>query len=137
MSDVLTEQTTAVAREVAPKITDIADRLLTWIQSGADFAIREAPDLARQIVTWEIASSIVWIVISIIGIFVAYKMKKFLDEYKEKSYDDPIPIFGFVGTASSFILSFICIFTQVFDITKAYFVPKIFLIEYLSNLVRH
>lgn len=142
------QQATEVAREVTPTIKAMAQEMLTWLKEGKEFATEQAPLFAHDIISWGIAYNSVWVIIGLVEMLAAIWAYNFLrkaiwdtipEAEKQGIWDDatgfawmftfcPPPVVGFIG--------FCTFFNSLLDLVKPLFAPRVFLIEYLSNLVR-
>ena len=97
-------------------------------------------ELCGRYINWEIATSVVWIVIGVICLVLCiplYKKTKASLEKHEKNwlYD------GYIGWCIVFGLT-LCvviplIITQVFDIVKCIYLPELQIYEYITRLIQN
>ena len=97
--------------------------------------------LCAKYITWEIATSIVWIVLGTLLLLLCPIFIK-LGRYAKKKYEklrysswDELEIFFYVCAAFCVILSLPCIITQIFDITKCVCFPEMQIYEYITSLM--
>lgn len=91
--------------------------------------------LAGKYIKWEIASSILWIVIFVIGITACLWGIKTIKKHLSGSYIDEmwITFCVFLGLGA---LGFIAgVATQAFDITRCFVFPELELFEFLKETV--
>lgn len=102
--------------------------------------------LCKKLITYEIATSIVWIVIFLvfsIGSIVATKklyptFKRGLEQNK-RTYDCGWEIgttFALIGLVIINVVAIIVIGTQIMDIVKCATFPEMYIFEYINNLIQ-
>lgn len=103
---------------------ELQKQLLTWAQNAANIASTEVPELARQYIHWEMASS------SIIGllcfIFLVGSLKEANAATKTHNREE-IFIFSIFIALGTFI-GFVC---NVSDLVKCIVAPKLVLLDLL------
>ena len=112
-------------------LLDAAQKGINGVEQTIDWVATQAPDLLEQLVMYNLIQSGIYLLICVIGIFVAYKM---IVKSREKDPEWPEPIFMFVGmlVAIFSILAFIC---NISTFIKCLVAPKLFIFEYLSSLL--
>lgn len=127
--------------EVSNQIIKVLDNLgqkfgvaVDWTQSNIMPYIQE---LGKRIVNYELWTSIVWIIFSLIllisSIFVCKKFfKKFMSKNSE-DYDIGIPmvLFSIVGI----VISIVIILCQTFDVVTCLTLPEKIWMEYIRNYI--
>jgi hypothetical protein len=104
---------------------ELAQELITLLKSTKDFVVEQAPDIARQILAWELYTSMVWAAICVLAIVLCvFSMCN--------SDDEGVIGGGFFVT----LVSLICFGIQISDIIKVKVAPKIFLLDYLMGIVK-
>lgn len=123
---------------------DLAENLLSTVNKTSQFVVDQAPDVIQQIISWEFWSSLTGAVISgLLGGLLLIQFRRFwawanpkdeskmsMDRYDARFFGSA---FGFLPAAV--LLIFIFLF-EFLDVVKVSVAPKLFLIEFLSNLVR-
>lgn len=89
-------------------------------------------DLAARIITYEISTSVVWMVIAAILFLIAWKMTK--NNCKEDIFADGWFLGWFVRTLIG-VFCFITIVFQVFDIIEALALPEKTLYDFIMRLM--
>lgn len=89
-------------------------------------------DLAARIITYEISTSVVWMVIAAILFLIAWKMTK--KDCKADPFDDKWFFGWFVRTPIG-VFCFITIVFQVFDIIEALALPEKTLYDFIMGLM--
>jgi hypothetical protein len=106
----------------------LVQELLTWARAGADMAQTEAPEMAREAVTWAVVSNVLYFPVALAAAgFFGWWTKKI------SACDDEAPFCILTGGVSLFFAVSACF--AVAEACKAYFVPRLYLIEYFSRLV--
>jgi hypothetical protein len=145
-TDVLTQQAKEVGKQVLPVMADMAQQMLDWLREGKDFMVGQAPDLARQIIAWGFAQALTGAVLeTCLLVLCLWIMKRcwpiFIEGISQKP-TDPIVVrvmaAGGVGVvALLIILSGVPILWEdIMTTVKVGVAPKVYLIEYLSTLVK-
>lgn len=93
--------------------------------------------LCGKLITYEIATSIGWIVfVIVITASLAIVAKKFYVKFQDDEYTWEIPfIFSMAGLVISILVSIICVAVQVGDIIKCVTFPEMYVIEYVQDLI--
>lgn len=113
--------------EILDKVCERFGIFIDWTaQQVQENVVPYTMQLMERIIKYEITTSIVWIVISVIGItilgFLTWKLWKVLEELT-------LPLtLGIVGLT-------ILICCQTFDIAKAVIFPELTVIEFVKNYV--
>lgn len=121
--------------EISP---DLAKEVLSIVQGSKDFIIEQAPDLVQQIIAYNYYINWFYLFICILMIgSVIYAAKKAIVLSREDSYHNEgwILIHSLYGLFVGFG-SFIFTLGTVNNLLLLHFAPKIFLIEYLSRLIK-
>lgn len=119
---------------------ELAKELLGTLTSTKDFILDQAPDVVRQLLLWELWSSIffgsIFLLVLIFSAILIYKMHYVANE-TGVSYSKQESAFTFMLVGGASLLTGVvgaCF--QSYDIIKVLVAPKIFLIEYLTNLLK-
>ena len=82
-------------------------------------------DLCKRFINWEITTSTIWIIISIIAIIVATLIMKY------KKWDDGEKfIFAITLIAGTVIIG-----NQIFDIARCIWLPELQIYEYVNRMI--
>lgn len=133
------QQVKEIAEAAAPALNDALIQLMAWAQSGAGFVQEQMPILAREIVWFGLGIHGLWLSMGIVLLFTSYKtFRRFLPWAKEQEDAS--------GGGSWGILIFSCcligawgmalIASNCANFLKAALAPRLYLIEYLSDLVK-
>lgn len=98
-------------------------------------------ELAGKVVRWEIATSIMWLVLAVILLFstifwiqfIKYANKKY-NENKKSDWDIARFLFVIAAVCSVIFGSIVCI-QQIYDIITCYTFPEKILLDFVSNYV--
>ena len=95
--------------------------------------------LCGKYIRWEIATSIVWVVIGVILLAIGFialpKAIAALERYRE-DYDEDWRLYvSIIVTIFCLLFGFLAVSTQVFDIIKCYAFPELQVFEYIQDLV--
>jgi len=118
------------------KLDDILLKLLTGITEGGQFLVAELPEVIQQLLHWYFAKSVIYSLIGFFLAYVVYRIVKFaIHFYKtDESYDAEPKVFVIVLLGS--VVGFIGVFFVSLDWLQILIAPKVWLIEYASELVK-
>lgn len=117
---------------------EIAKKLLTWLQNGEDFVLTQAPDVAQQLITYHWYKSVIalFIALFLLGWFTFFVYRVFkaneIERY-DKEFYIMIHVFGAVFSG---IPGLIISFESISSLLMLTFAPKIWLLEYVTNLLK-
>lgn len=102
-----------------------------------DFALTQVPDLIHQLLLWKVADATVGIVAMTLLIAVFFKfLPKVVAFSKEDRDPSALVAYSVFGGVILVIGPAVSIFWNVSLILKIWLAPKIYLIEYVSELVK-
>lgn len=116
----------------------VAQECLKLITSGKDFVVAQAPDVIQQLLVWKTLQATMILCILVLpfvvfGFILPYVITK--DNRKEYGWDSdtwgPIAV---CWIPNSIIVSFAM--KNLLTIIQIHYAPKIFLMEYLSQLIK-
>ena len=88
-------------------------------------------EIAGRYIQYDIACNIIWILLAIIMLYVAIKLKEHAKRWYDKEYNP----MGYVGMVLLSVCSPLIFFLSIFTIVKDIFIPEIRILEMLSNLI--
>lgn len=116
------------------------------IHKSVDFVQEQAPDVVKQFLTWQFFHALIWacIWLAIAGVlyFLAYKLKQYQPKASTKeSQDAPsdhafVVFFKWITIMAASFLIIIGVGTESFEMVKIKVAPKVYIIEYVVNLVQ-
>jgi hypothetical protein len=139
-----------ISKELAEQVLKMLKETETAVGQAADFAKMQIPDVINQLVHWKIATSIAGMAISLFFfciIFYVWKSlipKLYKSEAKERDkskcyFDNTAYQFGTFALwtigVGSLIGGTIGFCVNLYSLLQLVFAPKIYLIEYLTQLV--
>jgi len=111
---------------------------MTWVQQAKDFASEQIPLVVEEILMYSLVSEVLLVLIALAvmggyGLFVRWviKNKKLDDDADEGVAIFCVIIFGVGGVAAAIAL--LCFISDMLDVIKIVFAPRVFVIEYLKN----
>jgi hypothetical protein len=116
-------------------IADVIKATKDGVVNIALFVQQQAPDLAKQIVSWGLWSSISEAFLNVITMVIIYKIWKHWAIVKWNENEEPTAMVFMVIGGIIFIIMFICVWVNVEEIIKCLVAPKLYLIEYIKNLI--
>jgi hypothetical protein len=99
------------------------------------FAQQQAPDLAKQIISWGLWSNLFEVGVEVITIFVCLKIMLWALKQKGDSIDNPLAFVTKLASILLFCIMFICFFSSGEGFVKCLVAPKLYLIEYVKILI--
>lgn len=117
------------------QLNKILEMLIKATESGSNFILEQAPDLAKEIVAYEAFSSFLWfILLTTIGtmfIVVIKKVSKNLEEYDREMFNmTAFPFSIFIA-----LVFFIIAAHSLQNATKALIAPRLIILDYAKNFV--
>lgn len=100
------------------------------------FVMEQIPDVVKQLIAYNIAADIFWISLWVIvsGVW-GYILKKLWPAKKEYYPDDDPRVPLVVFSVAIWVIAIIVTLYIGFDLLKLTLAPKVWLIEYMANLV--
>lgn len=106
--------------------------MLELLKTTKDFVVSQAPDVVREILVYSLWNSLLWASLNLIGVIIAIYFYKKVS--KAKCTDDR-SLGGFISAVIG-IVFFMGFVSNLNYVAKIKLAPKLFLIEYLSELVK-
>ena len=126
-------------KELSSALVDVIKAGKDWVINLALFVQQQAPDLARQIVKWGLWSNLFEVFIELFSIFAVLKSYQWaLAKVKEDKYDSDNPLYWIIFIIGGIfaIIMFVCFINSGETFIKCLVSPKLYLIEYVKNLVK-
>lgn len=115
------------------------EAMLNLLKEAKDFTLAQAPDIFKQIIAREIAVDVMWIVVFSLLIILFFSLSiKMLNCAKKASTSCDSEGYTF-GCGFFSVASFVCLIPLVINVKDLICVlvaPKIFLIEYFTELLK-
>lgn len=139
-----------ISKAVAPQVDEMILGLLEWVEKAGDFVVEQSPLYVQDVLTWAILDGVMTGVACFVFplLFAGSAALPFfltrrvvpdnLDAYKGLDKSDCtlgltwVGVVGGLSTMAVFSIAGLPAFWQAF---QAYFAPRVFLIEYLRDLV--
>ena len=123
----------------------LSGALVDVIKAGKDgvvnlalFAQQQAPDLAKQIISWGLWSNLFEVFIELFSMFAVLKAYQWaLSKIKDDKYESENPLYWIIFIIGGIfaIIMFICFFNSSEAFVKCLVAPKLYLIEYVKTLM--
>ena len=126
-------------KETDQQLAEILKKGLEAAEKTGNFVVEQAPDLIQQLIVWKTCEYIFLIIISIAFMFSLYRWhKSALNRYDNyDNFRDKIESFIYGVYAIAVILIFgIALFQSFFNLFQILLAPKMWLIEYATNLIK-
>lgn len=122
-------------------LSELIQKTLQGVDTAKDFLTAEIPDVVKQLLMWhgtfQFIEFLISIVLFIIGVVMARNLLINKDEIKWGEYDWTIQMTnGLVKASVSCVFIFISLFLLNFTWLQIWIAPKVWLIEYMKNLVK-
>ncbi len=124
-------------------LSKIVDKALNVAEKTGDFVIEQAPLLLQEFYAWHIWSNVFFIIFGIFLIYAGYKLPFLWMDKENKSYSykyfslygDDETIVAWTFFVVGLIVGSIIILIHLYDLIFILTAPKLYLIEYFSDLV--
>ena len=116
------------------KLIEAYESLLTNLTTIQDFVIEETPIVLQQVLAWEFAVNLIWFIIGLVLLITVIVVIVTLMKQAIKENNDEAPLIILILGIFVGIFPLIIVISTI-DWLKILIAPKIFLIEYLSNLI--
>lgn len=119
-----------VSDQIIDVLNYLGEKLGVTIDWTSENVLPYVQTLCGKYINWEIATSIVWIVVGLILIVLA--IISFKGARNPEIYDE-----GFLYVVFVMLLIFgvVIIFNQIFDIIKCIYIPELKIYEYVKSLM--
>ena len=131
-----------MSEEIIKVLDALAEKFGLAIDWTSANVIPYLEQLCGKYVNYEIATSVVWILLGVISLFVGKwgikKTKYCYNRYKEKIYSDWDigSVFAGIGTGFVLLTGVIVIICQVFDIVTCFTFPEKIILDELMSIYR-
>lgn len=137
MSDVKEEAAVAVASKLEDVLINLISKTVGGIEKGAEMVMDQLPEVIQQLLMWEMISSFIFFIISIIFFLAIPSYWIWLNKSWKRVESSSCGETCFnIGLFGSMLFFFIACITMNLTWLKIYLAPKVFLIEYMANLVK-
>lgn len=131
--------------EINSRIADSMDKISDWVDSAEAFAISQAPEIVREILTWGFWSHLIIAIILVSSVLLCWlgltisirklsSLKDCLDENYLGHWNVLNAIFTFVIIIFSVIALPMAVRSFYFAML-AYFAPRLYVIDYIKDLM--
>lgn len=114
---------------------ELAEELLKSFRGAKEFALEQAPEVAKEMVRWAIGEGIVWcLALSVLAVLSTRWIRAFIRASKE----DEDGTFDFLFLMAGLILGLMVLVVTpqaITQILQAWLAPRVYLIEKLSGIV--
>jgi hypothetical protein len=130
------------AVEVAePEIRKSLAQLLEYANDAGQFAVDRAPHLAREIIAWGVASSVIWILVSSVALLACvYATRRGFEvrrnDPKEWPRNSDEPFILWAVSAGVAVFAAPALLVAIFNISKALVSPRLYLVERLVEMLK-
>jgi hypothetical protein len=116
---------------------DLGKRLGIIVDWGNENVIPYLTDLVSRFIHWEVATSLVWLVLGIILLisFIVLLTKSLKHIFGETYCDDVWYIWGVLGFIGLILIAAPIILVQIFDIIEAIYLPELSIYNYISSMI--
>lgn len=118
------------------EIEAMGTELLTYLQSGATFVVEQTPLVLQEILTYYFAYHLIWMLVCLFPLVAwIYAIRRYIKGYAKFSYDEK-ENWGFCVAFGGVVATVVQIGTlaNLFEAVKIALAPRLYLIEYVSQL---
>lgn len=133
----------AVSKQVNPIIQQFSNELLEWVRSGKHFVAEQVPLLVQEIIRWGIAEHCIFLFISVLLIGAGLIAVRYWINNKvwvQQTLDNPLTegrgIAVILAAILPTVFGIFAFFINCWCLAKILVAPRLFLIEYMSNIVK-
>lgn len=129
-------------KEILEQLLPIVEKTKDGILKGIEIAQEHVPDLIQQIIAWELAVGYICTIIGfvfMVSIAIIWTILIKKDKAINNLDDDTqnlIYVPSFIFTVIGGLTGILMFTTSIVKIVKISVAPKLFLIEYISNLIK-
>lgn len=111
--------------------------LIKSVKSTKDFVLEQSPEVIQQLILWKITQASIHVFIGsvLLTILAVLTFKLFNVKHDGCRWDDNDPRWISIAPALSFIGIGFYFVTQLLFLLKIHIAPKLYIIEYITNLV--
>ena len=126
-----------MSEEIIKVLDALAEKFGLAVDWTSANVIPYLEQLCGKYVNYEIATSVVWLILGVISLFIGKwgikKTKYCYSRYKEETYSDwdVVSIFAGIGTGVVLLTGIIVIICQVFDIVTCFMFPEKIILDEL------
>lgn len=121
-------------KQTDEQLAKILEKGLNVATKTGDFIIEQAPDLIQQLLLYKTVEAVFCsILFTTLNYFTFKVMKKDYERHDDLFDANPVIL---VGGTCVLIVSFVGSMNYISDLVKLIFAPKIYLIEYVSHLIK-
>ena len=125
--------------ELIKQLAELVDVTKLGLIKSVEVLRQEAPILIQEVVNWELYRSYltigVWFFLLIVALLIIKNWKRIMTDTIWGAYDYPLFVFIWGYVCSIPVISFSVIVSRVFYIAQIQIAPRIFLINYLRDML--
>lgn len=130
-----------VSDQIIEVLNYLGEKLGVTIDWTSENVLPYVQTLCGKYINWEIATSVVWMVIGIVLIILAIPTSRYAEKCYNKYTNDPKSYYDFCAAClyilctCFFIIGSSMIISQLFDIMKCIYIPELQIYEYVKSLM--
>lgn len=122
--------------QMKERLAESMDKVLGYVEQGADFAVEQAPLVAQEIVTWGIAEGVISVVVATpLLCVVVFVLKRIWTRKEDRHFDEIDAAFATFFTLLAGVLPAILFCTGLFQAAKALLAPRLYILEQIGRLL--
>jgi hypothetical protein len=110
--------------------------MLNLLKDTKAFAVAELPQVAQQVLKYElvhnISLSVFWLMLLLVAAYIQHRIKKYVEETDDK---DAYMMSVFPFSLAIFSVGFVVVFAD--KALEIYLAPKLFLLNYFTHLIKY
>lgn len=107
--------------------------MLQFLKAAKDFTMEQIPEVAKEILRFNLAMSVIHTLLGLALILLSYRLFRFV---KKSNVFTEFEGFAIAGMTVSGVVGLIVFFVNIHYVLKVWLAPRLYLIEYLAELVR-
>ena len=126
------------SKEIIEIFDYIGEKLGIAIDWSSANVVPYLQELCSKYINWEIATSVVWLLMGVILMLLCIPIwKKFKEALvrHEKDYYDDAYVGWLIGFCCCIIVGLPITIVQIFDIVKCIYLPELQIYEYITNII--
>jgi len=116
-------------------LVDMLNKVTAGVEKGVDFLSAELPDVINQLLMWKMTESLFYTVVGVVSSILIYPLVKTAYKRFVRDCETDFAV-GMISSFATFPLFIIAIETINLTWLQILIAPKIYLIEYASQLLK-
>jgi hypothetical protein len=119
--------------EINAKLLQYLEKTETTLESIVDFSSDQVPEIIEQLIMFNLVMSGAYVSLGILLLLAIFPVCKIANSFDDK---DLCSMFKSVGSGCLGTISMIMICSEMSTLIKCWIAPKLFVLEYIANLIK-